>query len=249
MHTTIAFSEIVGINAAWDNINAVPDQHIRTQAEFVYVSSFNRVIGAKAAVGTSDFCRLQSPRIRRINPYCITHLEAVAVWAGDVEEAFHPDAQVPLDEMEALECEIFNNPGGVLETVIVFLAQGGITPVSGEIHTIYFNTTPVLAAGVWAFQEIVIPDGLPVGSYDVVGARLESATSLAFRFVPVGGFHRPGGLCCPSELFLEPELQRKGGLGNWFTFETVQLPGIEVIDSAATGATQLHGFLDLIRRS
>lgn len=248
MHTTVAFSEIVGVNAGWDNINAVPDQHIKTQNEFVYIGGNNRIIGSKAFVGTSDFCRLLSPSLRAINPESVTHLEAVAVQAGYVDRAFHPEKVIPLVPNEALECEIYNNPGVVLETVIVQLAPGGITPVTGDIRSLYFNTTPVLAQGVWAFAEIEIPDGLPVGSYDVVGCKLLSATSTAFRWVPVGGAHRPGGICTPSELFTEPFYQRYGRMGAWFTFDTVQLPGIEVIDSAATGELQLHGFLDIIKR-
>jgi len=248
MHTTVAFSEVVGVNAGWDNINAVPDQHIKTQAEFIYIGDFNRIVGTKTFVGTSDWARLQSPSLRAINPEHINHLEAVAVQAGNVDRAFHPEKNIPLVQNEALECEIYNNPGTVIETVIVQLAQGGITPVTGDIRKVYFHCTPILAASVWAFSEIVIPDGLPIGNYSVVGCRLQSATSIAFRFVPVGGMHRPGGLCIPSELFIDPFYQHEGRFGEWFSFATVQLPGIEVIDSAATGATQLHGWLDLIKK-
>jgi len=248
MHTTIAFSEIVGINAGWDNVNAVPDQHVKTHDEFFYISDFNKIIGRKAFVGTSDFCRLLSPSLRAVNPEAITHLEAVALPAGDVLRVFHPEKVIPLIPNEALECEIFNNPGAVLETIVVFLAQGAVVPVSGDIRSLVFDCTPVLAQGVWAFSEVNIPDGLPVGNYDVVGCRLESDTSIAFRFVPVGGGHRPGGICIKSELYVEPWHQRFGRLGNWFSFNTVQLPGIEVLDSAATGAVKLYGFLDIIKR-
>lgn len=250
MHTTIAFSESIDEAGAWANWAAVPDQHIRTEGDFVYISEFNKIIGEKVLAGTvPDQVRLQSPSIRRINPYYINQLEAAIVQAGNVERAFHPDAAVSLETNEALELEANGNPAaGEQHTGIIFLASGGITPATGEIFPVHFTTTIVLAAGVWAFGELVLPDGLPVGNYDIVGARVESATSIAFRFVPVGGSHRPGGMCVPSNAFAEPRLQRRGGLGVWCSFNSVQLPGLEVIDSAATGSTALDGYFDLIKR-
>ncbi len=248
MFTLVAFSEVVGILGGWDNINAVPDQHVKTQNEFIYIGDFNRIVGEKAYVGTSDWARLLSPSLRAVNPEHIQHLEAVEFPAGNCDRMFHPEKSIPLIPNEALECEIYNNPGTVTESVIVALAQGGITPITGDIRRVYFHCTPPLAEAVWAFSEIIVPDGLPVGNYAVVGCRLHSATSTAFRFVPVGGFARPGGLCVASELYLDPFHQHEGRLGEWFTFNTVQLPGIEVLDTAATGATNLHGWMDLIRK-
>lgn len=248
MFTIVAFSEIVGILGGWDNVNAVPDQHVKTQAEFIYIGDFNRVVGEKAYVGTSDWCRLLSPSLRAINPEHVQHLEAVEVPAGNCDRFFHPEKSIPLIPNEALECEIYNNPGTVTETIVVALAQGGITPVTGDIRRVYFHCTPALAECAWAFSEIVVPDGLPVGNYAVVGCRLHSATSTAFRWVPVGGFARPGGLCVASELYLDPYNQHEGRMGEWFSFNTVQLPGIEVLDIAATGAVNLHGWLDLIKK-
>jgi hypothetical protein len=246
--TTVAFAEDHTPTGVFLEVDAVPDQHIRTEDQFVYVSSFNRVIGTKALIGAlPDQCRLLSPSIRRVNPYYINQLEAAIVQAGNVEKTFHPKKVVTLVANEQLECEISATAGAARQvTIPVFLSDGDITPVDGEIHQIFFECSPTLAAGVWAFSEIDIPDGLPVGRYQVVGARLESATSIAFRFVPVGGFNRPGGMCVPSNAYIEDPLQRKGGLGVWFEFDTVQLPGIEVIDSAATGLCTLDGYMDLI---
>lgn len=248
MHTTIAYSETVGVNAGWDNINAVPDQHIRTNNEFIYISDFNKIIGAVGYASTSDMIRLGSPSIRRINPYHITGSELDVDPAGDLNAMFHPDALVTLDIGEALECEIYNNPGAVVESVVVFLASNPIAPVSGNIFTIRFTTDVTLVASAWAFGEIDLPDGLPVGVYDIVGARLECAAGIAFRFVPVGGFHRPGGACVPTEAYQEDRMQRFGRIGTWCTFNTVQLPGVEVLEVAGAGLTTLTGYIDLIKK-
>lgn len=249
-HTTIAFAESIDEAAAWANWTAVVDPHIRTAGDFVYIGEMNKIIGAHVMAGTvPDQVRLQSPSIRRINPYYINHLEAALVQAGDVEDVFHPGAVVPLDVNEGLELEANGNPAaGEQHTGIIFLAATPPAKVDGNIFPVHFTTTVALAANVWTYAEIVLVDDLPVGTYDVVGGRLESATSIAFRFVPVGGNHRPGGVCVPGPAYIEPRFQRFGGLGVWMSFNSVQLPGIEVIDSAATGSTAMDGYFDLIRR-
>jgi hypothetical protein len=249
MYTTVAFSEAHTPTGAFLEIDAVPDEHINTQNQFVFVSTYNRIIGAKALLGALPLqCRLESPSIRRVNPYYINQLEAAIVQAGNVEKTFHPNKVVTLVANEGLECNVTATAGAARRVCIpVFLADSDIGEVNGEIHQIYFTCAPTLAAGVWAFSPILIPDALPVGRYQVVGARVESSTSIAFRFVPHTTTNRPGGMCVPGVAFIEDPLQRKGGLGVWFEFDSVSLPGIEVIDSAATGLTTLNGYMDVIQ--
>lgn len=248
MFTTVAFSGSVNEAGAWTNIPAAPDPHIHTEGNYIYIGEYNKLIGAKALVGTAPLqVQLDSPSIRRINPYYINQLEPVIVQAGNVQKTFHPTAIVPLGVNEGLECLANGTPGGAEQhTVIVFLAPTPLNRVDGNVYTVHFECTPTLAAGVWAYSEIVLVDDVPVGTYDVVGARVESDTSIAFRFNPVGGPYRPGGMCVPSNAYKEPNLQRFGGLGVWFTFNSVQLPGIELLDSAATGAEKQSGYFDLI---
>lgn len=249
-HTTVAFSESIDEAAAWANWQAVVDPHVRTEGDFVYIGEFNKIIGACALAGTvPDQVRLQSPSIRRINPYYINCLEAAIVQAAHVQECFHPGAVVPMDINEGMECEANGDPAGAEQhTCIVFLAATPPTKVDGNVYTVHFTTTIVLAAGVWVYGEIALVDDLPVGTYDIVGGRLEEATTIAFRFVPVGGTHRPGGMCVPGPEDQEPRLQRFGGLGVWCSFNSVQLPGVEAICSAATGSCTMDGYMDLIKR-
>jgi hypothetical protein len=248
MFTTVAFAENNTPTGAFLEVDAVPDQHINAEDQFVYVGAYNRVIGAKALLGAlPDQCRLLSPSIRRINSYYINQLEAAIVQAGNVEKTFHPNKIVTLVTNEALECEISATAGAARQVcIVVFLADSDISEVNGEIHQVHFTCAPTLAAGTWEFSHIDIPEALPVGRYQVVGARVESPTSIAFRFVPHTSGNRPGGMCVPSNAFIEDPLQRKGGLGVWFEFDSVQLPGIEVIDSAATGLCTLDCYFDLI---
>jgi len=110
--TTVAFAENNTPTGALLEVDAVPDQHVKTEAQFVFVSAYNRVIGAKALLGALPLqCRLMSPSIRRLNPYHITQLEAAIVQAGNVEKTFHPNKYVTLVPNEQLECEISATAG------------------------------------------------------------------------------------------------------------------------------------------
>lgn len=249
MHTTIAFSESLDEAGVFANIAAVPDQHIRTQGDFIYVGNQNKIIGAFAAVGAlGDLVRLVSPSIRRINPFYIECVELAIDPADDVFNVFHPEAQIPLDPNEGLECESNANPAAAEQhTVVVFTTDGNVTPVTGPITSVRFTINVALTAGTWAMSEIVLQDDIPVGNYQVVGASMVIDGCNAFRFIPIGGSHRPGGIPVPTAEGAIPYYQRYGRLGVWFTFNSVQLPAVEVLGSAAAVAADYEGIMDVIK--
>lgn len=249
MHTTVAFSEALDEAGVFANLAAVPDQHIRTQGDFIYVGSQNKIIGELAAVGAlGDLCRLVSPSIRRINPFYIECVELAIDPAGDVFNVFHPNAQIPLDPNEGLECESNANPAAAEQhTAVVFLSDGNVNPVTGDIRSVRFVINVAQVAGAWAMSEIVLQDDIPVGNYQVVGASMVVDGANAFRFIPIGGSHRPGGIPSPDQESAVPFYQRYGRLGVWFTFNSVQLPAVEVLGAAAAGAADYEGIMDVIK--
>jgi len=255
MHTTIGFNytTAAAFAAQWLNIPAIPDPHKKTEGNFVYIDDWNKIIGFWAVPGTdAEQLRLSSPTIRRVNPYYITKFEAAVLHAGVFElDAFWPNIALPLQLGEGLEMEVY--VAAITEELhgFVFLASVVPEPVRGNIHTIRFSCEPARSVHAWSFSEITLIDVLPVGSYDIVGARLESATGLCFRLVPVGGIHRPGGICVKdftngALVDNDPDLQRYGGLGVWCSFEHGLVPGIEMVASADAVKEEIFGFLDII---
>jgi len=252
MHTTIGyqFDSVGGAEAAWFNLAAIPDQHKKTEGNFVYIDDWNKIIGTFGLVGTlGEQVRLSAPSIRRINPYYLTKFEVAVLHAGVFElQAFYPDIALPLEIGEGLEYEQYVAAITEIMHGFVFLASVAPDPVRGKIYTIRFSCEPARTVGVWSFSEITLIDVLPVGTYDVVGARLQTATGLAFRLVPLGGIHRPGGICVKDSEDNDQLLQRYGGLGKWMTFTEGYLPGIEMIASADAAKETIYGFLDIIPR-
>jgi hypothetical protein len=234
----------------YTKINAVPDQHAKVQADAVYVGEFNRLLGAQVCAGASAVgARLVSPSIRKINPYNISPLELGLTPADNPRHAVNPNNGFMLDANEGLELEINANPAAAEQiTGVAFLAPGGIQRTEGQIVPINCTITLALVAGAWAFSELLFDDELPIGRYDVVGARAQIATAVAFRFVPVGGSHRPGAPVHQDEDDGLADIFRFGQMGTWFGFDQLQPPGVEVLSSAAAGSATYNVIMDVIRR-
>ena len=203
-----------------------------------------------ACIGTAGVeARLVSPSLRRVNPYYIVPLELALYPDGNPHHTVNIRNAIPLDTDEALESWINSAPVGAEQaSTVVWLAPGALTPITGRMYTVNFEITLALVAGAWAFSELDFVDELPVGTYDLVGARVEVDTAVAFRFVPVGAAHRPGAPClCNCEYDNDPTF-RYGGMGSWFVFSTVQPPGVEVLSSAAAVSATYQGYMDIIPR-
>lgn len=250
MFTIIAYSQSQDGAGVWVSVDAAIDQHMKAVGDGIFIGDFNHLFGAMACIGSGgEEARLVSPSLRRVNPFYISPIELALYPDGNPHHCVTPSIDIPLDVNEALEAWINATPGAGAEqaSVIVWLAPGAVTPVSGRIFTVNFEATFDSTAGLWNFAEIDFVDELPVGTYDVVGGALLCDTGVAFRFVPVGASHRPGAPCQTDEELNSLAPFRYGKLGTWFSFTTTQPPGIELISSAAVAAKK-QGFMDVLVR-
>lgn len=252
MFTTVAFSEAVAVQTALSKLNAVADQHVKTSETTITVGAMNNIVGAYAACGLlATEARLISPSLRRTNPLYITPIDLAIAPPIDPAMMYHPTNPIPLDVNESLEAEEDGTIAAATEQHLigVFMADGALASVGGEIFTINATINTALVVNSWEFSEITFPDSLPVADYQVVGARLVAANGILFRFVPVGAVNRPGGVSASAVNGKDPWNQRFGRMGVWFDFNTVQPPGVEVIGSAATGAATYELYIDAIKTS
>ena len=248
MFTTIAFSESLDPAGVFVNMAAVQDQHVKTVGDRITVGLLNQLVASYACAGTgSAQNRLVSPSLRRTNPYYITPVEGGIAPTVDPLMMYHPESPIPLETNESLESEINSNPAAAeQQATIVWLSDGPLQKVTGAIYTIVGVINTALVVDSWEFSEIVFGDDLPVGNYAIVGARVEIALGIAFRLVPVGAMHRPGGISCLSNVGQDPYNQRFGRMGEWCQFDTTQPPGMEVLGNAATAAANYQIFLDIM---
>ncbi len=248
MFTVVCFSESQNLAGVEGNIAAVPDQHVRTEGDQIFILDFDKLMGVYACAGaTAELVRLVSPSLRRVNPHIVRPLELAITPAGVPVVALDPAIMLPLAVNESLECLLTSTPGGLEQaSVAVWLTDSGVQPVGGAISTIRFAVNLALVAGQWSFAQIDLFDELPVGNYKVVGGEMQVAGGVVFRFVPPGSYNRPGAPTVAGENFSPLRLFRNGRLGEWFSFHTTQPPGIEILSSANAVAADYIGYIDIV---
>lgn len=139
-----------------------------------------------------------------------------------------------------------NGAGATKQDALLWYTDGVIEKPAGEVITVRATSATALVANTWSNVPIVFAVNLPAGRFACVGARCESATGLAFRFVPSesGGKARPGGICASASNEVMPKRFRNGNLGTWFEFDNDTPPTIDIWASGAD-ATQVV-ILDLV---
>lgn len=248
MWTVIGYSESVDQAGAYNAINALPDSHVTVSGTRIYIPALNNLFGVTINNEGTAFtgAYLDSPSLRRI---CLLDVAQVAnsiTSVGNPQANFFPLSPIALSPNEGLECYILDNPGGAAEqSALVWLSDGAIAPVSGEIFTVQATASITRAANVWVNGAMTFRQTLPVGRYQVVGARCWGTNLNYFRFVPVGYAYRPGGIACNTFAMQEPKIQRYGGLGVWFEFDSITPPTLDIYGNAACTAQTLQ--LDLIK--
>lgn len=246
---TIAFSSLIDEGGVLSYIPAIPDPSVRTNGNDIVVPDVvNQLFGATALVGSSGSrARLTSPSLRRVAPWEILPLMPGEIPSNLTAFNMNEDSPFKLDYNEALNAQILADPGAPeRHTVIAWLCDGPIKPVSGKILKVRFQATGALVAGQWANWPISFPDLLPAGVYKVVGSTVVVNSSAVARWYPVGGKWRPGFIPANGVGGLRDEAFRNGFLGEWFSFDQVQPPTLDIVGTANVASATYEGVMDLI---
>jgi len=164
--TLVAYQEAKPADTTPLAITAVPDQHVRIDDTIIYMAEYNEIIGVYAGGHTTLVdAYLASPSLRRLANYSIAPIALVTPPAGDDSFILHPASPLALEKNEGLEAiiEASATVGAVVTTVGVWLADGVITLVSGEVFHVRATATIAAAVDTWANAEITFDDTRPVG--------------------------------------------------------------------------------------
>jgi len=257
-------------------LTPVADDHVTIKGDSVYIPpDLNKIIGYSfshttgSGLGNFTGGRIDSPSLRAMFPLDISvganaldgmhaHTENLAASytqnATTREQVINPlspvmfqDSPIPLKTNEGMKALMTNGAvGGARGIAGIWLANGAITKVTGDIRTIKATTTFTPTANEWSSSIIDFVQDLPVGDYQVVGARCVGGdTQGLFRLIFVGGFWRPGGVI--NQRITSPDVKvfRRGNLGVWGTFHSLQPPKLEVMEVASVANPELY--LDLIK--
>jgi len=223
---------------------------MKIDADIIYISDLNQILAhgvASAEAITHAF--LSSPSLRRLALLDLMPIRLADDFASPDSVMWKLQSPTPLEPNEGLEAYVYSNVAVPAQNsfIAVWLADGPVTPVDGEIFHVNATATIVEVDAVWVNTEIDFRQTLPVGRYQIVGAFCHITDGVLFRFVPIGEAHRPGGVCgilVGSEM---PDVQRNGGLGVWCEFDQVTPPSVDILANIGAAGTDVEMILDLIK--
>ena len=226
-------------------INAVADPHLRVSDDDIWVPSALPMLAGCIFMGINlTEARMESPTLRTLTPIDIVPFELAAIPSSDPKAVLQPGAPKTVGATEALNAKITATAANKL-TVLAFLCDGPLAPVTGEIFTVKCTTTITLTAYAWTNAALTFAQSLPSGRYQIVGMRAKSANLIAARLVISGFAWRPGCIGCQAFNHIERVELRHGRMGVWGEFDHDVPPTVDFLSAAAD--TNPEVWLDLIK--
>ncbi|MEN4013995.1 MAG: hypothetical protein ROW48_18340 [Bellilinea sp.] len=228
-------------------INVVADPSLTVSGKNLQVPEYaDHLVGLAGLSANLTRLQMQSPSLRRN-----TNLEFSPVIRGVPPISpflFYDLTKNPfsLEAGEQLQAHVAEDAAGAAAVhVVVMLAAGALSPVSGEMMTVRVTVAQTLSVNQWTNGAMVFDQVLPVGRYAVVGANFRSTGLIAFRFLFQGIPNRPGSVGTRAEGDIPLPINRFGGLGVWGEFHSTTPPTVDFLSTSAD--TSEVGVLDLIR--
>ena len=247
MFTLVGYSKELDTGGELSNLLPLADQHVRVEGDNIIVPSALANLAGVAAVGANiTAARLETPSLRRTLLLDIPYLtrEAGPTTSERVFGMF--DNVLPLDPTEPMRFQAAENAAGASRlTGLVWLSDGVLAPVAGDIFTVRASGSGTAVPYAWTNVTVEMGQTLPAGVYQVVGFSAHSANILAARLVFVGLASRPGVLATANESQAAYARFRRGGLGIWGEFEHSQPPTVDVLATAAD--TSFTFYFDLLK--
>jgi len=229
-------------------ITPLADQHVRVEGDNIIVPGWAPNLMGYYAYGAGiSMAQLASPSLRVLANLDIKPIDKASEPTSN--PPFHDlfDTPIPLEPSEMINFYGAEDLAGT--GMIAGLAWLGdvIAPVpAGKLFTVRAEeTVTALTADVWNNRSLTFEQTLPAGRYACIGARAQSAGLRAFRFCPVGAYHRPGAIGFDANGDIEPNRFRRGRAGVWFEFEHDQPPTVDLLSLSAD--TDVKLWLDLIQ--
>jgi len=205
-----------------------------------------------AAFGTNlTRVQLTSASLRDFAPFDVGPVNVGTLIATPANFADFSDAPIPLIVNEELDAfGVQSNAGAQRIGVGVWWCDGPIRPFIGRGFSVHWTAAATLVANAWSSTPITFDNGIPSGTFAIVGSRMISAGAVFHRWIPRGGpAYRPGGFAGQAQGFNAVDGSRWGDYvdnwGEWMRFTNTTPPQVEVFSISAD--TTEEGYLDLVQ--
>jgi hypothetical protein len=201
-----------------------------------------------AAVGTNlTRVQLTSASLRDFAPFDVGPVNVGTAIETPARMIDFMDAPIPLTVNEELDAfGVQSNVGAQRIGVAVWFGDGPIKPTKARPFTVHWTASTTLTANAWSAFAITFDNGIPSGTFAMVGSRMISAGAIWHRWIPRGGApFRPGDVAGQAQDFYPLNRDRYGDLGEWLRFTNTTPPQVEVF--SRTADTTEEGYLDLVQ--
>jgi len=245
--TLVSFNESQDLAAAWGNVAATPDPHVTVTGDDILVPELDQIVAyahvCDQTVASQARLRAPSMLAQGFEEYA-TQMATGLVFGIEPEVIDRSQNPIQLDRMESLQCQLLNNPGAAAQSYHgVWLADGPLQPVTGNIRTLRATAAVTVVVTGWTNGALTFPVSLKAGRYQVVGMSVRSVSAVFARLVFSGGGWRPGCPVCQDEVSRDHPLFRNGMAGVWGEFDSASPPTIDLL---GVTSTVQEVFLDLI---
>lgn len=247
MFGLVGWSTSVDTSGVLTNAAGLADQSVRINGNDIIVpNEIPYLVGAYAVGPSVTRAQLQSPSLRRVLNFEIAGVDANALPTPPISIPSIWNNPIKLDGQEALDALFAESGAGASRgTILAWLADGPVQPVSGDIRSVRVTAATTLVANAWTNAALTFDQSLPAGRYQVVGGRFFSTNLQAWRCVFVGGVFRPGTIGMQTASQDEPDMWRMGNFGVWGEFNHNTPPTIDFLANGADAAQT--GVLDLVK--
>jgi len=245
--TVVAYSESQD-SAVLTNIAAIADTHMRVVGDDIYVPILNQLagyyfLGANFTQGQIDSPSLRVQTLIDVEPADLVDEPGSPPNVHDIFEK-----PIPLATGETIRTLMAEDAAGASRVnALLWFSDAPLAGVTGKIQTVRATGSTTLVANAWTACALTFSQTLPVGSYQIVGARFQSAGARAGRLIVPGYSWRPGAPGCDADSDIDFWRFRYGELGVWCTFASDNPPQAEFFSASADTSEVVH--LDLIKIS
>jgi len=218
---------------------------------FLVPGTINKLMRVAAAGTNLTRVQLTSASLRDYAPFDVGPVNVGTLIATPANYADFTDNPIPLSTNEELDAfGVQSNAGAQRITVGVWLADGPTRPVVSRGFSVHWTASATLSANTWSSTAITFDNGIPSGTFAIVGSRMISAGALFHRWIPRGGApYRPGGFSGQAQSFNPVDGSRMSDYvmnwGEWMRFTNTTPPTLEVFSISAD--TTEEGYLDLVQ--
>lgn len=252
-HAVAYYKSILSVGTL-QQLTPVPDPTVTIDGNDLNVpATYNQLVKALHLPGNANASRaqLQSPSLRALffpdlSPYAAANNDDFPGLAVNLS-----DNPIQLVTNEGLE---FWSDGGGNGTSaanvygLAFLSDGALVKSGGKMFTVRATTAIQAALAAYAAGALTFDQTLPVGTYDILGMRVEALGCVLGRLIFIGSsaITRPGVPGCSAAGVAGDTLFRYGNSGILGTFISTNPPSLEILGGTTTAQVV---YLDLIKRA